>query len=401
MRVCMVAYTFYESDNRVRRYAEALAKRGDEVEAIVLRRDGQPREGVLEGVRVLRIQTRVRDESGPLSYLLKLLVFLFRSMWILALRHFKSRYDVIHVHSVPDFEVFAAIIPRIMGAKVILDIHDIVPELYASKFGIGQDTFTFRLLVLMEKASVRFANHVVIANHLWHQRLVERSAKPERCSTILNYPDLAIFRLPKRPAESDGIFRMFYPGTLSWHQGIDLVIRAMARLGDEAKNMHFLVMGDGTERESLKALVKETGLTNQVTLRGPASLAEVAALMANADLGVDPKRKQSFANEALSTKVLEFMAVGVPVLASDTRVHKMYFDGKVEMFESENVDDLASKILSLSKDANRRATLRDGGLDFVGDYNWDVKKHEYLDLVDRMVTSRERSVSVVASGKAS
>jgi len=251
----------------------------------------------------------------------------------------------------------------------------------------------------MEKLSVRYANHVIIANHLWHERLVSRSARPESCTTILNYPDFAIFRRPEAPADHGNTFTMFYPGTLSWHQGVDLVILAMARLGPQAAKFKFLVVGDGGERERLNALVKTHGLEAQVTIRGPAPLAEVAALMAEVDLGVEPKRKQSFANEALSTKILEFMAVGVPVLASDTRVHQMYFDGKVEMFESENIEDLASKILALANDANRRAALRDVGLEFVTEYNWDVKRHEYLDLVDRMVAPRNRVLNAVASSK--
>lgn len=387
MRVCMVAYTFYESDNRVRRYAESLVKRGDQVDAIVLRRDGQSREGFVEGVRVCRIQTRTRDEKGPLSYLAKLLAFLLRSMWTLTVRHLRTHYDVIHVHSVPDFEVFATLVPRMMGAKVILDIHDIVPELYASKFRIGQDGWMFKVLVLMERLSVRFANHVIVANHLWRDRLVLRSAKEEQCTTILNYPDLAIFRLQERKSNGNGSFVMFYPGTLSWHQGVDLVVSAMARMGEDGRHVKLLVVGDGGERERLKAMAEECGLTDRVTIRGPAPLAEVASIMAKVDLGVEPKRKQSFANEALSTKILEFMALGVPVLASDTLVHEMYFAGKVEFFESDNVDDLAAKILALARSQDRRDTLRDGGFEYVAMNNWDVKRHEYLDLVDGLVRS--------------
>src|SRR6185312_16245180 len=129
MRACMVAYTFYETDNRVRRYAETLVRRGDQVDAIVLRRAGQSSFETINGVNVYRIQRRVIDEGGPFSYLVKLLLFFIRSMWLLTLRHLKKPYDLIHVHPVPDFQVFATLVPRLMGAKVILDIHDIVPEL--------------------------------------------------------------------------------------------------------------------------------------------------------------------------------------------------------------------------------------------------------------------------------
>src|SRR5689334_15585202 len=124
----MLAYTFYEADNRVRRYAEMLVRRGDHVDAIVLRRPGQPAFEVIRGVHVHRIQKRTVSEKGPFSYLFKLVLFFFRSALDLTMRHLRSAYDVIHVHSVPDFEVFSTIVPRLLGVRVILDIHDIVPE---------------------------------------------------------------------------------------------------------------------------------------------------------------------------------------------------------------------------------------------------------------------------------
>ena len=382
----MVAYTFYESDNRVRRYAETLIKAGHEVDAIVLRRPGQNCQEIIEGVHVHRVQTRVKNEKHPLTYLKRLLTFFFLSSWALTLRHLKARYDFIHVHSVPDFQVFATLLPRLTGAKVILDIHDIVPELYASKFNVSQRSLLFRMLLLVEKVSVAYSNHVIIANHLWHERLARRSGHPERCSTILNYPDPSIFFRRPRIVTGDKWFVMCYPGTLSSHQGVDLVIRAMAKLGNQTPNLKFLILGDGAERERLVAMAGEHGLADRVTIRGGVPIEQVAEIMANVDLGVEPKLKRSFANEALSTKILEFMAMGVPVLASDTRVHQLYFkDDLIQFFESENVDDLAAKIMELMHGPQRRDVLRARGLAFIEQNNWDVKRNEYLDLVDHIV----------------
>ena len=165
IKACMVAYTLYEMDNRVRRYAEALADQGAEVDVYSLKKPGQPDTGELNGVRIHRIQTRVHNEKSPFTYLAKLLLFLLRSSAALLINSMGKRYDVIHVHSVPDFEVFASLIPKLMGSKVILDIHDIVPEFYASKFNKGRDSLVFKTLVLMEKLSIAFSDHVIIANH--------------------------------------------------------------------------------------------------------------------------------------------------------------------------------------------------------------------------------------------
>jgi glycosyltransferase involved in cell wall biosynthesis len=393
MRACMVAYTFYESDNRVRRYAETLARHGNEVDAVVLRREGQPAFEIISGVRVHRVQKRVRNERNPVSYLLKLLLFLFRSAWALTLRHLKTPYHLIHVHSVPDFEVFATLIPRLMGARVILDIHDIVPEFYASKFKVSEKSLVFRLLVLLEKCSVAYAHHVIIANHIWHKRLIQRSVSPEKCTVIINYPDPAIFAGRERELSESGDFLMCYPGTLNWHQGVDRAIEAVGLLRDRAPHLKFLVMGDGPDREKLKIMVKQQQLEDRVLITGSVPMEQVAQTMATVDLGIVPKRKDSFGNEAFSTKILEFMAMGVPVLASNTAIDQYYFNDRlVQFFESNSVIDLAARILDLMNDPARRAALSRSGTEFIEENNWNVKCHEYLDLVNHLVKGQPQAV---------
>ena len=385
MKVCMLAYTFYESDNRVRRYAETLVRRGDQVEAIVLRRDGQPAFEDIAGVKVFRVQKRVRNERNAASYLIKLLLFLVRSAVAVTMSHFRRRYDLIHVHSVPDFEVFATLIPKLMGTKVMLDIHDIVPEFYGSKFKVSERSLVFRLLVLMERLSTAYCDHVIIANHIWHSKLVARSTRAEKCTPIINYPDPAIFFARSRTRQS-GDFVICYPGTLNSHQGVDRAIMAVASLRDKLPNLKFLVVGDGPDLEKLKAMVVELGVSDRVSITGSVPIEQVAETMANVDLGVVPKRADSFGNEAFSTKIMEFMAMGVPVLASATSVDRYYFNPKiVEFFDSSSVDDLAGKIQYLALNSVRRESLRVNALEFVGTYNWRVKGGEYLDLVDRLV----------------
>lgn len=392
MRVCMVAYTFYDPDNRVRRYAETLVKRGDQVDAIVLRQEGQEPYAVIKGIHVYRIQRRSIDERSPIQYLGKLLLFFLRSAWFLTLRHMRARYDLIHVHSVPDFQVFSTLIPRLLGARVILDIHDIVPEFYASKFKVNERSLAFRLLLFMERLSAAYSNHVIIANHLWHTKLCQRSVRPEKCTAIINYPDPAIFSRRPRSRTVNGDFVMCYPGTLNWHQGLDIAIRAMALLRDRAPNVKFLIIGDGPDREKLAAMVKQYRLEGRVIMRGLVPLEQVAETMACVDLGVVPKRKDSFGNEAFSTKIMEFMAMGVPVIASNTRIDQYYFSEKlVQFFESDNAEDLAAKILEMVRDAAKRSAFCARGMEFVQQNNWDVKKGEYLDLVDRLTGPSRRS----------
>jgi glycosyltransferase involved in cell wall biosynthesis len=393
MKACMVAYSFYETDNRIRRYAETLVKRGDVVDAFALRREGQASFDVIRGVRVHRIQTRTRDERHPLTYLAKLLLYFVRSAWALTLHHLHDPYDVIHVHSVPDFQVFATLIPRLLGARVILDIHDIVPEFYASKFMVSEESLVFKLLLCAEKLSVAYSNHVIIANHLWHRKLLQRAVRPEKCTALINYPDLSIFSFRHRGAKTNDDFVMCYPGTLNWHQGLDVAINAMALLRDkgEAPKVKLLIIGDGPDREKLKTMIKQQQLEDRVSIVGSMPIEQVAETMANVDLGIVPKRKRSFGNEAFSTKIMEFMAMGVPVIASNTRIDQYYFDSSVvHFFESDDVQDLAAKIWHLVHDADKRDSLRMRAMKLIAQNNWDVKKAEYLDVVDGLLKRGQR-----------
>jgi glycosyltransferase involved in cell wall biosynthesis len=236
MRACMVAYTYYDFDNRVRRYAELLVSKGWHVDAIVIQQKNSPKYEVLNGVHVYRIQKRTTTEIKKTTYLKKLLIFLFNSMILLCKKSIKNKYDIIHVHSVPDFEVFAAIFQKIFGVKIILDIHDLVPELFTSKFNSNTNNFMFKLLVFVEKISCSFVDHVIIANHLWGERLIKRSVPQRKCSVIMNYPDTNIFKRSDSKKDKNK-FLLVYPGTLVKHQGVEAAIRAVALLIEKIPNI--------------------------------------------------------------------------------------------------------------------------------------------------------------------
>jgi glycosyltransferase involved in cell wall biosynthesis len=386
MRVCMVGYTFYEVDNRVMRYSEALLSRGDAVDVLALRRKGQPRVSSYRGVRVLRIQKRRRDESkGRLAYLGRLALFLIRSACVLTWRHLRNPYDVVHVHSVPDFEVLCASVARLFGAKVILDIHDIVPEFYCSKFGVAKGSWVFRLLVAVERLSIAMSDHVIVANDIWRDRLLSRSVAPAKCTTIMNYPDPRIFYHRPR-TRRDRRFVLLYPGTINYHQGVDIAVRAFSLFAVVAPNAEFHIYGDGPDREALGALVLDLQLQNRVFLHDAVPLASVAGLMAEADVGVIPKRSDSFGDEAFSTKSLEFMSLGVPVIVSATTVDRRYFDDSVVcFFEPGNERDLAEKLLDLYKRPDKRNDLSESAGRFVAGYRWDVRKEEYFDILRSLI----------------
>jgi glycosyltransferase involved in cell wall biosynthesis len=384
LHVCMLSYSFYEVDNRVMRYAETLAKRGDDVEVISLRNKDQSTFDVVRGVKVNRIQERVRDERGKLSYLFRLLKFLAKSAVFLSLRHCKNPYHLIHVHSIPEFEVFATALAKLGGAKIILDIHDLVPELFMSKFNGGGESRFFKWLVAVERASIRFSDYVIISNHIWEDRLLSRSVSQSKCTTILNYPDPSIF-YPRPKTKNEDKFIVLYPGSLNWHQGLDITIKAFETIAAEIPHVEFHIYGQGGELNNLKEMVHSNGLKDRILFRSPMSIDRIAEMMSNADLGIIPKRNDGFGGEAFSTKSLEFMSLGVPLIMSETKIDRYYFnDSVVKFFKPGDVDDLARAMLEMIKNEEMRKSYSNHALKFVEEFSWSEKKQAYFNLVDRL-----------------
>lgn len=384
MRIAMPVYAFYETDTRVIRYAEALAARGDDVVVYSLRRPGQPGKAVINNVKVHRLQKRNVSESGRFGYLAKLLLFFIRCFVQLSTQHLIRNFDVIHVHNIPDFLVFCALVPKLGGAKVILDIHDILPEFYCSKFGASQHSLMFKSLLLVEKLSAGFADHVIAANHIWGERLAKRAVAAKHCSVYLNDPDLQVYH--ERPdIPKNGKFKMIYPGTLNEHQGVDLAVEAFAVAERQMPNAVLHIYGDGPARDNLERLAAEKGLQNKIEVQGWQDMNTIAERIAAADAGVVPKRAEGFGDEAFSTKILEFMASAVPVIVSKTRIDSYYFDNKqVLFFSSGDAHDLAQKMITLYNDSELRKALIKNGREYIKAHNWDLKKKEYLALIDKL-----------------
>lgn len=394
-RVCMVTHSDYTADARVTRYAEALAERGDEVDVLALGASKDlPKHERVGNVNLTRLSARAgKDQQTAFGFLVPILRFFAAASVSMALKHRRKRYDFVHVHNVPDFLVYTALVPKLTGAKVVLDIHDILPEFYAGKFGVGDAAMSVRFLKMVERASAGLADHVIIANHLWIQKYVARTGSKGKCSVFINNVDADIFR-PRARTRDDGKFIVIFPGGLQKHQGLDIAIRAFKRVTAGLPNAELHIYGEGNMKNEWMALARELGLENTVRFFRPVPIRQIAEVVANADLGVVPKRADSFGNEAYSTKIMEFMAVGVPVVASSTRIDRYYFDDSVlRFFESGNQEDLAVALLELARDPARRARLVANGREYAARHSWESRKQDYLRLVDSLIDNYYQPVA--------
>jgi glycosyltransferase involved in cell wall biosynthesis len=386
MNVCMIAYAVYELDSRLLCYTKTLAELGHSVDVFAVEGEKGAAAPKTKGVRIYRIQGRKYAGKARLGYLYSILTFFCRATFLVSRRELAGHYDVVHVHSVPDPLIFCALLPKLRRSKLILDIHDVLPEFYISKFNSSETSLMYRLLLWLERASATFADYVIAANDIWRAKLVSRSVPDSKCEAILSVPDRTIFRRTGK-TRSDGKTIILYPGTLSWHQGLDIAIRGFGRIANIVPEAEFHIYGSGPEQEMLSRLVDQLGLDGRVKFNAPRTIWEIARIMENADVGVVPKRDDAFGSEAFSTKTLEFMAMGVPVVISGTKIDRYYLDKSlVEFFTPGNEQSFADALLAVIKDVTFRNTLAKNALCFVARNDWENNyKDKYLNIMYRLV----------------
>lgn len=394
-RHCMVVFAHYPAgETRVQRQAEALINQGIEVDIIslrVLKSRYQPPEEIVNGARVYR--PRVTRSSGNIGFaklILQYLHFFVMAMFMLIRLHLRRRYDVVQVHNLPDFLIFSAWFPKLFGARLILDIHDLMPEFFASRTGKGMDSGLVRLIALQEKLSCAFADHVITVSGLWRQTLIQRGVRPDKVSVVMNVADDRIFnRNVNGDQKSDSdFFDLFYHGAIVQRYGLDLVIQAIARLHEEIPNLRFTIHGGkGGYQETLVQLANQLGVANHVRFSsGLRPMSELPKMIRSmADVGVVPYRRDLFTDGILPTKLMEYTALGIPSIVARTPVIEEYFDETmVEFFNAEDLNNLINSIRKLYEDQERLQTLIRNSDVFNQRYNWAKQSANYHQLVEQL-----------------
>jgi glycosyltransferase involved in cell wall biosynthesis len=389
-RHCMVVFSHYpHSETRVQREAEALIDQGYEVDVICLRKPGEPGIGTHYGVTIHRLpMARVKRQSLAALFFDYFVFFVLAFLKVTQLQ-FRRRYRVVQVHNLPDFLVFSALISKWSGARIILDLHDLMPEFYEGRFGHARGRAVMRLIRLQERLACRFADHVITVSHHWRQALIQRGVPSEKCSVVMNVADPRIFRPLSANGgslQNDGGFRLFYHGTVAERYGLDLVLQAMACVRDRIPDIQFTIVGKGEHLPVLQRMASDLNLSERHVQFKPAVPAEqLPPLIASADVGVVPYRSDVFTDSLLPTKLMEYAVVGLPSIVARTSAIADYFDDTmVRFFTPGDADELSRCIEELYRDRPRLAELGRGIQTFNQRYSWSVMGAEYVRLVDRL-----------------
>jgi glycosyltransferase involved in cell wall biosynthesis len=350
-RAAMVMFSVYPGDPRPRRAVDALAGEGMEVDLVCLGSDDAPRNENLDGVRVLRVPLK-NCRGGKFAYAFQYAAFILISSFILALRSLSRHYDLVYVHNMPDILVVSALIPAALGAKVILDLHDPMPELMMTIFNLRRDSWVVRLITRLEKWSMARADLVLTVNIACKRIFGARSCRPEKIGVIMNTPDNNIFQIrPPRACASTNQtpnkqFVVMYHGSIVERNGLDLAVNALARVRESIPTAELRIYGARTVfLDRVMDGAKSRGLDEAIHYLGPKRLEDLVPAIEDCDVGVIPNQRNPFTEINTPTRIFEYLALGKPVVAPYTPGILDYFsEDSLLFFEPGSPDDLAQKI---------------------------------------------------------
>ncbi len=402
LRVCAITFDWYPFDVLVRRTAEAAASAGYDSDVICIRQPGQKAEELCDGVHVYRIpMSRGFGRSLPFT-ILEWTIFMLQAGLKVAQLHRKQKYDVIHVHNMPDFLVFAALIPKLMGAKVILEIQDVSPELMAAKAGNRLRKLILPLATWQEHFSARFAHHVITVGWPFERLLLKRGIPAAKLTSILNSADPRLFPVEKRteitahiPSQENPLVLMYH-GTLAKRNGLDTAIQAIAQARKAAPHIRLDIKGRGEAIPSLKQLAHELGISEQVHFSDPCPSEELVDFVLHGDIGIIPYRSDGFMDLVLPTKAYEFALMHRPMIASETpAIRSMFRPTSLILCEPANVESFAAAIIDLYEHPEKRAQLVNEAAQDYTPYRWEVMAERYQQLLLTLARKEEKMVDLM------
>jgi len=373
-RVCIVRH--YSYDMLVRREASALRDAGFDVDVICLGSKEKGIDTVIDGVRMHRIPL-TRKKGSILRYLFDYLSFFCLVALKLTVLHLQRRFSCIQVNNMPDFLVFATLIPRLLGAKITMVMYEPTPELWATKYNVPQ---LIKMFEFLERLSLRYAHAVFAVTEQMKQVFVSRGCPADKIRVILNVPDTRFFA-SDAPAkiESNEHFTLICHGAIEKRYGHDTMLQAIDRVRLQIPEVRLRILGYGSYVDEFLAQITEMDLADHVQYLGFVPFAEMIAELQNADVGIIAQKSSPYSNLVHTGKMYDYFSFGLPVLASNLKAVAVYFDDDaLYFFEPDDAASLAQGILELYRHPDMRKTLSENSQRLYDRYKWEKQKEIYL-----------------------
>jgi glycosyltransferase involved in cell wall biosynthesis len=397
----MVAHSEYPGDVRVAREARAAVAAGFAVEVVASRAAGEAAVESLEGVRVHRLPVVRRRGAGTARFLGEYLAFSVLATLRVARLALRRRLHVVQVHNPPDFLIVAGLLPRLLGGRLVLDVHDLSSDMFSMRFGDSRGAqLAEKTLQLVERLACRVADVVVTVHEPYRDELSRRGVDSDRILVLLNSLDEA--RLPNGlPPPTRDPFRVVYHGTVTSHYGLAGLLEAFASLPDRLSAARLEIVGAGDALPELAARTEALGVSDRVELSGAAlPHAEVLTRIAGATVGVVPNLPSRLNRFALSTKLFEYVVLGIPVVVSDLPTLRRHFSAaEVEFFRAGDPEALANALLRVADDYDaalaRAAAARDR---YRKSYDWEGQARRYTRMLELLAAGRSWTASAGLAG---
>jgi glycosyltransferase involved in cell wall biosynthesis len=388
----MIAQSNYISDPRIMRQAHALEYENYNVDILGLGWPENPKVIKRGNITSYKLMNYFSQES-IISYLFYSIIFFFKAQFKLLTLSLSKRYSLIQVHNMPDYLVFATIFHKIFGTPVLLDMHDLTVELFKEKWSSATFSFLSPILLIVEKLSCKFADHILTVTDPCIEILISRGIPASKISLILNTADETYFYYDNyrkfEIIQKD--LNLFYHGTIAERFGIHEVIKALPKIKDSIPGTRFIVFGkyDMNYKTYLIKLIEELGLIENVDLNGMIKYEDINGIMHDKHIGVVPYLKTSYMDIALSTKSFEYAANGVPMVASSLKaMRSVYGNDSIAFYDAGNISELAELIIALCGNPDRRKQLSENAFNDLQKINWSSVKKKYIKIIENLIFNK-------------
>jgi glycosyltransferase involved in cell wall biosynthesis len=372
-------------DRRVWQESLALRDAGWEVHVICpqgTKRDTEPY-AEIDGVRIHRYPLRAAV-GGPVGYLTEYGTALWHT-YRLARRI--GPVDVVHACNPPDLFYLIAKRLKRRGARFVFDQHDLVPELYLSRFGRGKDLL-YRAVCWVERQTYRAADVVIATNESYKSAAVERGGKRSAdVFVVRSAPVVERFRaVPPDPAARRGKpYLLCYLGVMGPQDGVDYALRSLAKLRDEQNrtDWHAVFIGGGDTFDAMVKLAADLGLGDCVEFTGRIPDEGLLQYLSTADVCLAPDPLNPLNDVSTMNKVMEYMAMARPIVSFELKEARVSAGEAAVYAPANDESQFAKLIATLLDDPDRRNRMgRIGQARVSGPLSWEHSKAALLAAYD-------------------
>ena len=390
-KVCIISKFLYENDTRLQQQAKTLKSANFDVDVLCLC-GNHCNFKVVEGINVHGVIKPVAKDT-IIKYLWSTLKFGIASFLKLQQLSFRKKYDLIVVHTLPESLIFTSLIQKLRGTKVLLDVRDTSVELFDSKWGNGKRKLLKKLVRISSDISCNYADKIITASPGFEEKLIERNVPKHKISIIYNSADTSIFKFYKEREYkkiTSGV-KIVYHGTIAERFGIDIAIESIAILQSKIPNSEFHIFGfyEDEYKAKLQILISKLKLENLVFLNGRESLQNLYNFIKKSDIGIVPYRNDEFMQLALSTKMFEYVASGLPVVAARLKPAEFILNDKCILYASpDKPEEFASNIEKLCLNPELRKSMVENAYAAHSKISGSIMSKLYVDIVNNLITQK-------------